>query len=125
MARVPIGTTDRDEFGGMRRQFSGRKTDGQEATNALVAKWRSSHAAGSSRYDEWPPTSASSRAATKGGVAASSQNQSMRNSVVIRLAIRSRLSGKFSPSEPVFKFTASFHAACLSLAMELLAQRNK
>ena len=69
MARVPIATTDRDEFGGMRRQFSGRKTDGQEATNALVAKWRSSHAAGPRRYDEWRPTAAASRAATNLGIA--------------------------------------------------------
>jgi hypothetical protein len=46
MAKVPVIPKDCDELGRISAQFLGRKTDGQEPTNALVEAGRSSHAAG-------------------------------------------------------------------------------
>lgn len=41
---APEGPKVCDQFGGIHRQISGRKRDGQEPTAALVAKCHSSHA---------------------------------------------------------------------------------
>src|SRR5208283_1593952 len=46
----------------IRGQFFGRKTDGQEPTDAVVSDRRSSHAAGEIRRNEWQPAATASGA---------------------------------------------------------------